>query len=120
MFFHSGKGIGHICASLTSVEQVALSTASTQMVLKELQILLNEFQDIFQFVLGLPLARLQDHRTPLKYEGVLVKVRPNMYPMIQKLELEKFVGEMLKARIIRDSSSTFASLMVMVKKKDGT
>lgn len=105
---------------LTSVEQVALSTASTQMVLEELQILFNEFEDIFQSVSGLPPARLQNHGTPLKDKGVVVKIRPYMYPMIQKLELEKLVGEMFKARIIRDSSSPFTSPVVMVKKKDRT
>ena len=38
--------------------------------------------------------------------------------MIQKNEFERLVKEMFKAGIIQDNNSSFASLMVFVKKKD--
>ena len=39
---------------------------------------------------------------------------------MQKNELEKLVAEMLANWVIRDRSSSFASLVVLVKKNDGT
>ena len=50
----------------------------------------------------------------------MVKIRPYRYSVIQKNEIEKLIAELKSARIIRDSTSPFASPLVLVKKKDGT
>ncbi|KAA3472639.1 reverse transcriptase [Gossypium australe] len=68
-------------------------------------------------LIGLPPHRLQDHRLPLIDESKVVKVRPYKYPAVQKTEIKKLVQEMLHAGIIKDNNSSFASSMVMVKKK---
>lgn len=67
----------------------------------------------------LPPIRLQDHRIPLIDETKIVRLRPYRYPSIQKDELEKMIEQMLEAGIIRNSSSVFASPVLMVRKENG-
>lgn len=112
--------MGPYTVALSSPNQLKLSTKEVNDSNDRLQKLLVEFNDIFQVPRGLPPHRLQDHRIPLKDEGVVVKMRPYRYPSIQKNEMEKLIQEMLQARIIQDSTSTFASPIVMVKKKNGS
>ena len=50
----------------------------------------------------------------------MVKIRPYRYPTMQKDEIEKLVAEMKSTGIIRDSNSPFASLVMLVRKKDET
>lgn len=52
-------------------------------------------------------------------ESKVVKTRPYRYPPLQKVEIERLVGDMLQTRVIRNSNSPFASPVVMVKKKYG-
>ena len=65
---------------------------------------------------GLPPPRIQDHKIPLINEFQVVKLRPYRYPAIQKNELEKIVAEMKDAGIIKDNTSSFSFLVVLVKK----
>lgn len=81
---------------------------------------MGEFEDLFQLPKRLPPNRMQDHRIPLKGEGVVVKLRPYRYPKVQKNEMERMTKEMLQTRVIRNSYSPFASPILMVKKKDGS
>ena len=69
---------------------------------------------------GLPPPRAHDHRIPLTDEFQTVKIRPYRYPSIQKNEIEKMIREMKEVGIIRDSTSSFASPIVLVKKTDGS
>ena len=50
----------------------------------------------------------------------MVKVRPYRYPTIQKIEIERMVADLKESGFIRDSCSSFASPIVLVKKKDGS
>ena len=75
---------------------------------------------MFEIPRELPPIRPHDHRIPLLDESQSFKVRPYRYPTVQKNELEKMVAEMLDAGVIRDSHSSFASPVVLVKKKDGS
>lgn len=82
--------------------------------------LLIEFDDLFGKPTSLPSKRPQGHKMPLQDESVVVKIKPYRYPTVQKAEIEKVIQEMLRFRIIRDNTSSFVSLIVMVKKKDGS
>ncbi|KAJ7961036.1 Ty3/gypsy retrotransposon protein [Quillaja saponaria] len=53
-------------------------------------------------------------------ETQAVRIRPYRYPIIQKDEIEKQIGEMLQAGVIRNSTSSLSSPIVMVRKKDGS
>ena len=66
----------------------------------------------------LPPKKGHDHQIPLKDELQVVKVRPYRYSTIQKIEIEKMVQEMKDVGFVKDSCSSFASPVVMVKKKD--
>ncbi|OMO49727.1 reverse transcriptase [Corchorus capsularis] len=87
---------------------------------QDLRDLFLQFASVFDTPQGLPPHRAQDHAIPLKDETQVVKVRPYRYPTIQKDVLEKMVAEMKTSGIIRDSNSSFASPVVLVKKKDGS
>lgn len=81
--------------------------------------LLKSFQEIFIEPQGLPPKREQDHQILLKPGAEPVSVKPYRYPHFQKSEIEKLVRDMLQQGIIRNSTSPFASLILLVKKKDG-
>ena len=47
-----------------------------------------------------------------------MNLRPYRYSHVQKDEIEKLIQELLAAQLIRHSQSPFASLVLLVKKKD--
>lgn len=49
-----------------------------------------------------------------------LNANPYRYPYIQKAEIEEMVREMLSSGIIKHNTSPYASLMLLVKKKDST
>lgn len=69
---------------MTLADQVTLSAVSYWATHEELQLLIDKFGDIFQVIIGLPPARLQDHKISLKDKMAVVRVRSYRYPMIQK------------------------------------
>jgi len=81
----------------------------------------NTYQDIFVEPTELPPFRDQhDHRIPLLEGSNPVNQRPYRYVIHQKNEIDKIVEDMLAAGTIQGSSSSYASPVVLVKKKDGS
>ena len=85
----------------------------------ELQPILSSLEDIFAESSTLLPHRAQDHHIPLVPNSYKpTHVRNYRQKHIQKNEIEKIVKEMLESGIIQPSTSSFASLILLVKKKD--
>lgn len=86
----------------------------------ELTAVLSQYSGVFTMPPGLPPNRGQEHHIITKEGSDPVSVRSYRYPQIQKAEIEKMVGDMLSAGIIKPSHSPYSSLVLLVKKKDGS
>ncbi|GKG29962.1 hypothetical protein Tco_0419860, partial [Tanacetum coccineum] len=86
----------------------------------ELRALLKEYADVFKEPTAFPPHRSFDNQIPLRDGNVNVNIRPYRYPPAQKDVFETMVKELLDSGVIRPSYSPFSSLIVMVKKKDGS
>lgn len=86
----------------------------------KVQELLLEYSDLFRDPTKLPPRRMVDHIIPLKEGQSLVNVRPYRYPHVQKAEIERLISDMLTAGVIIPSVSPFSSLIILVKKKNGS
>uniref|UniRef100_A0A1J3K9P1 Retrovirus-related Pol polyprotein from transposon 17.6 n=1 Tax=Noccaea caerulescens TaxID=107243 RepID=A0A1J3K9P1_NOCCA len=83
--------------------------------------LVDQFSDIFAEPKELPPFRdNHNHRIQLVEGENPVNQRPYRSAVHQKNEIDKIVQEMLSTGTIQPSSSSFASPVVLVKKKDGT
>lgn len=102
-----------LCRQMLDTEQEEPSN-------QELLGLLSAFENLFQDPTHLPPERPHHHRIVLKQGSEPVNIRPYRYPAIQKDVIEGIVQDMLAAGIIRSSNSPFSSLVVLVKKKDGS
>ncbi|WZZ69974.1 hypothetical protein YC2023_081344 [Brassica napus] len=102
----------------------ALCSTAISPELKELnddfRVILEEFNGIFESPDGLPPPRDIEHTITLKEGTDPINVRPYRYAYFQKDEIERQVTDMLKAGIIRTSTSPFSSPVLLVKKKDGS
>lgn len=83
-----------------------------------LQQLLGEYEDVFAEPKNLPPARQHDHHIPLREGTQPINQRSYKVPYIQKAEIERQIKEMLHSGIIQESTSPFASPVILVKKKD--
>lgn len=102
-----------VCCFALNLEEVTDSS-------KEAQSLLEEFPELMSEPTGLPPSRPDfDHTIPLLEEANPVSICPYRYPAMQKSVIDELVEEMLQKGVIQTSSSPFASLVVLVKKKDG-
>ncbi|XP_022042420.1 uncharacterized protein LOC110945092 [Helianthus annuus] len=105
----------------TNTSMVLQKTQQSKEQQQQLQKLLEDFKDVFQDLKSLPPSRGQyDHRIPLKQGTDGVNLRPYRYPVVQKDVIEKMTNDLLEQGVIRSSTSSFASPVVLVKKKDGT
>lgn len=75
---------------------------------------------VFKEPTGLPPVRNHEHSIVLKEGSDLVGVRPYRYPQCQKNEIERLIGEMLTAGIIKPSTSPYSGPVLLVKKRDGS
>lgn len=82
--------------------------------------LLQQFTVVFSIPHGLPPHRNSDHHIHLLPDATSVNVRPYRYPNCQKEIMTNMIHEMLQEGIIRPSTSSFSSPVILVKKKDGT
>ncbi|RDX72802.1 hypothetical protein CR513_47661, partial [Mucuna pruriens] len=71
-----------------------------------------EFAEVFKEPHGLPPLTRQDHAITLKEGASIPNLRPYKYPHYQKNEIEKLVGEMLHAGIIRPNYRTLNKVIV--------
>ena len=102
---------------LDVVREVAVDKSQ---LMPEVQELLDAFSDLFEEPIGLPPTRVQDHRIPLQPGSGPVCTKPYRYPYYQKTEIERLVTEMLSTGVIRPSNSPFSSLVILVKKSNGS
>lgn len=81
---------------------------------------LHNYRDIFAAPTQLPSNRIQDHHIPLKPNSNPVNAHPYRCLTAHKEEIEKIIREMLTTGVIRANMSPFASLVLLVRKKDNT
>lgn len=86
---------------------------------KEVQRLIKKYGNVFEEPKALPPIRSHDHYIPLILDSKPINIRPHKYSHEQKIEIERLVEEM-STSIIQPSHSPFASLAILVKKKDNT
>jgi hypothetical protein len=85
-----------------------------------IQELLEGYPEVFKEPEGLPPFRSHDHRILLQDESKPTCGRHYRYPYYQKEEIEKLVREMLSLGIIQPSQSPYSSLVLLVRKADGS
>jgi hypothetical protein len=85
-----------------------------------LDALLEEFATVFHEPQGLPPQCCLCHRIRLKAGISAVVIPPHRYTHLQKDELERQCDVMLRTGVIRHSTSAFSSLVLLVRKKDGS
>jgi hypothetical protein len=85
-----------------------------------IQVVLLEYQDVFAEPTELPPHREYDHAIPMVPGIVHVNSRSDRYSPLHKDEIEKQVKSLLQSGLITHSTSPFASLVLLVQKKDGS
>lgn len=106
-----------VIAQLHSIQMQPSAVSSTP---ADLQHILDKYSGIFAEPVGLPPSRPEDHRIQLLPGSVPPNIRPYRYPFHQKTEIEILVRDLLKQGIIRPSTSSFSSPVLLVRKKDGS
>ena len=86
----------------------------------KVELLLQEFGDVFETPTGLPPLKGHKHQITLMEGSQPVCQRPYRYPFYQKNEIEKIVRELLSVGLIKNSTSPFASPVLLVRKADGS
>lgn len=86
----------------------------------DIVVILEQFVVVFSIPQGLPPKREVSHSIPLVAGARTVQTRPYRFASELKNEIEKQIAEMLQTGVIRPSVSSFASPLLMVKKKDYT
>jgi hypothetical protein len=95
----------------------AINTVETTYLMSAL---LRDFEDVFTVPTGLLPPHCLNHRIHLQPGTTPIAVHPYRYPQLVKDELERQCHDMIKQGIIRHSTSTYSSLVLLVKKQDGS
>ena len=82
--------------------------------------LLSKYTKVFKVLVGLPLLRGHKHQIVLKEGSPPICERPYRYPFYQKTKIEKVVHELLEFDSIKVSQSPFSSLVLLIRKADGS
>ena len=85
----------------------------------DLQQILDGYACVFAELVGFPPLRLEDHRIALPPRSVPPNIRPYHYPFHHKTEIEMLVHDLLKQGVIRPSTSSFSSPVLLVRKNMG-
>lgn len=81
--------------------------------------LLSEFSNVFKEPKSLPpLREGHNHLIIPQTKADPVNLRPYRYPAVQKNAIEDMEKDLLQSQVIQESSSPFASPILLVKKKD--
>jgi RNase P subunit RPR2 len=86
----------------------------------QIQQLLKDYSALFSEPKTLPPQRDCDHSIPLIPGAKVVNQRPYRLPHHQKTAMETICTDLIQKGIIRDSSSPYSSLVILIKKKDHT
>lgn len=124
-FQHKGSWIclqGHVSTKFACiVVELQLVVDTSQLnspIPAKIQEILQQFAHVFSTPTGLPPHRAVSHSIPLVAGARPVQIRPYRFAPELKNEIEKQIDEMLQSGVIRPSASSFASPLIMVKKKD--
>lgn len=99
-------------------ELYTIEEKEEEVVNPQLKELLFKYRDVFEEPTTLPPHREHhDHKIPLLEGSNPVNQRPYRYALYQKNEIDKMVQNLLDAGTIQSSSSSYASPVVLVKKK---
>lgn len=104
----------------TATPHEVSSTTTTTEIPEDIKHLLTLYADVFNDPQQLPPHRSYDHAIPLIPDAVPVNSRTYHYSPQHKTKIEKQVKQLLEQGLITHSHSPFASLVLLVKKKDGT
>nr|GEY67279.1 reverse transcriptase [Tanacetum cinerariifolium] len=85
-----------------------------------IQTLLTANFNLFDPPVSLPPPRTHDHHIPLLPNKSPINVRPYRYSHYQKQIMTDLISDMLKEGLIKPSNSPYSSLVLLVRKKDGT
>lgn len=103
-----------------SAPQPDTTVAAVSDIHPEIQDVIDKYEHIFHDPQTLPPSRSYDHAIPQIPGAVPVNTRPYHYSPQHKTEIEAQVTQLLEKGLITHSHSPFASLVLLVKKKDGT
>ncbi|XP_073355335.1 uncharacterized protein [Aegilops tauschii subsp. strangulata] len=105
---------------LLQIHNIVAQTPERHCIPAAINNLLQEYKDVFAEPTTLPPKRELDHKIPLMPGVDPPHVRPYRVPHHQKEEMEKQIKHLLDNKLIRNSQSPYAALVLLVKKKDST
>jgi hypothetical protein len=100
------------------INLVQQSSSTSPSVPAEIEVIIQQFDDVFAPPGELPPTRTCDHTIPLQDSAMPPNTRPYRVPHKHKEELDRQIRELLESKIIRPSTSPFASPIILVNKKD--